>query len=148
VRLVPLPDERLGEARALVGGSERSTELLDRALAGNREARAIVAIDRDETLCALVVFGEIAGTVGTGAILVIAVRPDVRRRGIGRALVRRAVDDLRTSAMRLIVAELAGSPQHAAAVKLLVACGFGEEGQVADVYRDGVPLLVLGHRLE
>lgn len=148
VRLVALSDERLDDARALVTGSERSTELLDRVLDGSREARAVVAIGPNETLHGLVVFGEIAGAVGTGAILLIAVRHDARRRGTGRSLVQRALDDLRSDGARLVVAELAGSIEHGPALRLLAACAFHKEGEVADFYREGVPLLVLGHRFE
>jgi ribosomal protein S18 acetylase RimI-like enzyme len=79
---------------------------------------------------------------------VVAVRHDARRRGIGRALVQRALDDLRLDGTRLVVAELAGSAENAPALQLLAACGFREEGAIADYYREGVPLLVLEHRFE
>lgn len=148
VRLVPLPGERFDEARNLMDWSERAAELLDRTLQGRREARAIAALDRDAALEGVVVFGAIAGAVATGAILVVAVRHDARRRGIGRALVRRALDDLRSDGTRLVVAELAGSAENAPALRLLATCGFREEGAIADYYREGVPLLVLEHRFE
>jgi ribosomal protein S18 acetylase RimI-like enzyme len=147
-RLVPLDPGRFGEALALVGSDARSRELLARAEAGSREAIAVGAVDETGALCGFAIHGEVAGATGTSALLYIIVRPDARRTGVGRALVLHVVGEARARGARLVVAELPGAVRSAAALGLLGACGFRREGEVVDFYRDGVPLLLLGCRLE
>lgn len=147
LRLVPLDAERRAEALGLIGDATRPAELLERAATAPHEARGVAAVDDGGALVGFTVHGDVAGAVATGVLLWVTVRPEARRRGVGRALVKRAIDDLRAGGARLVVAELPGSAQHAAAVGLLAACGFRGEGEVADFYRDGVPLLLFGYRL-
>ena len=147
-RLEPLGAERLSEARALVGAVARPRELLERVTLGNREAVAVAAYDDTGAISGIALYGEVAGTLGAGALLWTVVRPDVRRTGVARALVDRAVAELRAGGARVIVAEVPGSAPFVAALNLLAACGFRRESEVPDFYGNGVPLVLLGHRLE
>lgn len=128
-----LAAEQREPARRLVG-SGRGGELLDRALADppTRECIALAAVDGVDLL-GVVLYGEVAGAVRTGALLWVAVAPGVRRRGIGTALVADAVT--RMSEMRLVVTEVASSV--AAAPALLARCAFEREGEVEQFYADG-----------
>ena len=147
-KLAPLGPERLSEAVALLGDDARPRELLMPAATGSREAVVVGAADESGALAGLVVYGEVAGAVRTSALLWIVVRPDARRCGVGRALLEHVVSATLGGGARLVVAELPGSERNAATLGLLGACGFQREGEVADFYRDGEPLLLLGRRLE
>jgi len=148
--LGPLSAERFGEARTLVGAVERPRELLERAAVdgGSRETQAVAAYDDTGAVSGIALFGEVAGTLGAGVLLWTVVRPDVRRTGVARALVDRAVTELRAGGARVIVAEVPGSASFGAALQLLTACGYRRESEVPDFYGTGVPLVLLGHRLE
>lgn len=128
-RLAP---EQRDAARHLVGGG-RAGELLARAVADppTRECIALAALDGDDLLGVLL-YGEVAGALGTGALLWLAVAEGVRRRGIGTALVADAA--ARLDGMRLIVAEVSTSLRAAPA--LLGRCGFEREGEVERFYSD------------
>ena len=86
--------------------------------------------------------GLVAGTLGSSALLWVAVHPDRRRRGIGRSLVRDALGELARGGARLVVAELPGDALAAGMIALLDDAGFEREGLVADFYRDGVGLIL------
>ena len=140
--------ERFAEARALVGAAERPRELLERATHGSREALAVAAYDDRGAVSGIALYGDVAGTLGAGVLMWTAVRPDVRRTGVARALIDRAVAELRAGGARVIVAEVPGSESFAAVLRLLDACGFRRESEVPDFYGDGVPLVLLRHRRE
>ena len=127
-------------ARALCA-TGRAGELLERAIAGTDESRARVAVDGG-MVTGLAMHGRVAGALGTGALLWVAVDPAVSRRGIGRALVADALGELARSGARLVVAELAGTADHAPMIGLLVDAGFEREGEIADFYRDRVSLML------
>lgn len=143
--IAPLAAHHVAAARALLVG-ERPAELLERALGGTRECVAIAATG-DARLLGVALYGEVAGTAATGALLWLAIAPDARRTGVGRALVDTAVARLREGATRLVVAEVADDVSHAPTLALLAAAGFEREGAVPDFYRDGVALTLWTRRL-
>jgi ribosomal protein S18 acetylase RimI-like enzyme len=146
--LGPLSEEQFAEARALVGAGERPRELLERATRGSREAVAVAAYDETGAVSGIVLYGEVAGTLGAGSLMWTVVRPDVRRTGVARALIERAVAELHSGGARVIVAEVPGSASFASVLRLLDTCGFRRESEVPDFYGDGVALVLLRHRLE
>ena len=146
--LGPLSAERFAEARALVGAVERPRELLERATLGSREALAVAAYDDAGAVSGIAIYGDVAGTLGAGAVMWAVVRPDVRGTGVARALVDRAVSELRAGGARVILAEVPGSKSFASVFRLLDTCGFRRESEVPDFYGDGVPLVLLRHRRE
>jgi len=146
--LGPLSAERFAEARALVGAADRPRELLERATRGSREALAIAAYDDRGAVSGIALYGDVAGTRGAAALMWTVVRPDVRRTGVARALIDRAVTELRAGGARVILAEVPGSESYAEVLRLLDTCGFRRESEVCDFYGDGVPLVLLRHRRE
>ena len=144
-RIAPLAATHVAAARALLAG-ERPAELLERALRGTAECVALAAT-HDDALLGVALYGEVPGTRHTGALLWLAVRPDARRRGIGRRLLASALAKLEDVGTRLVVAELAHDDAHAAMRALLDAGGFAMEGAVPDFYRAGVALTLWTRRL-
>lgn len=146
LRVVPLDPAALGagptaEARTLFMAGHapaRVVDLFERALGETPESRAVAAFDGDGAAAGIVLFGLVAGALGTGAVFWLAVRADRRRHGIGRALLALAKAELTAEGARIVVAEV---PDDAAAMaKMLAAGGFVREGVVPDFYRDGVAL--------
>ncbi len=131
----------LGAASALCP-TARARELFERADAGSTECRGRVAVDEGGTVAGIALAGLVAGALGTGAVLWVAVHPGRRRRGVGRTLVDDALGALARSGARLAVCELPGDAAAAPMIALLAATGFEREGEVADFYRDGVGLIL------
>jgi len=107
-------------------------------------SRALVAV-RGGAPVGCVLYGAVAGAVGTGRLHFITVARDARREGIGRQLCTAAVSDLSTRGARSAIAELPDDAVVAAGHHLLARCGFSEAARIPDYYRDGVALIVL-HR--
>ena len=118
----------------------RAGELLDRAGAGSTECRGRVAVEEGGVVAGIALSGFVAGALGTGALLWVAVRPDRRRQGIAALLIRDALGELARDGARLVVAELATDATSAPMAALLERAGFEREGFVADFYREGVGL--------
>jgi ribosomal-protein-alanine N-acetyltransferase len=71
-------------------------------------------------------------TLEDAELLLLAVRPEARSRGIGRALVDAVADESRTrGAIRLMLEMRDGNP----AIALYSAAGFGQIGRRRDYYR-------------
>ena len=107
-----------------------------------QECRGIVA-ERSGAVVGYVLLGEVAGTLGTGRVLLVAVIRAARREGIATALCEAAAAVLELKGARSVVAELPNDSTTAAGRAVLGRCGFTETGRVQDYYRDGVDLLVL-----
>ena len=140
VTVAPLGVGDRDAARALLAG-ERAVELLERSYRGTAESRALAALE-DGRLAGVVLYGAVAGAAHTGSVLWIAVRPDRRRRGIGRRLLRGALEAMDAEGARLVVAELPGGAEARPVEALLAAQGFALEGEVPDYFRNGVALRI------
>lgn len=68
-------------------------------------------------------------------ILTLAVRPDARRRGLGRTLVQRAFEAARAQGAATMFLEVADD--NAAAIALYRSLGFEETGRRRNYYRRG-----------
>ena len=130
------------EAARLLCSSGRANELFERALGDSAECRGRAAVEANGTVAGLALHGMVAGALGTGALLWVAVRAESRRRGIGRALVSDALGELLRGGARLAVAELSSDAAIAPMVALLLGAGFEREGTIPDFYRDGIDLIL------
>ena len=116
---------------------------LEAALGGaSREARGLAA-HAGGVLRGVVVFGDVAGTVGTTRLHLVAVAPDALRGGVGRVLVSAAGAELAHTGGRLMMAEMPDDPSLAVALTFLLRSGFEAEARIPDFYRDGVALVFL-----
>jgi ribosomal protein S18 acetylase RimI-like enzyme len=109
------------------------------------ESRVIVAED-DRNIIGFVLYGEVAGALGTGRVHFINVTITSRHNSIGRRLCEAATTDLTSRGARLVLVELPDDASSIPGRGLLARCGFVETARVADYYRDGVDLIVF-HRL-
>jgi len=96
----------------------------------------------------LVVFGIVAGAMGTGRLHLVAVSAAARLRGVASALISAAFERLRSEAVRVVFAEVPDDPGLAPGRALLLREGFIEEARVADFFRDGVSLILLRRDLD
>jgi len=125
------------------GYAEARTYVLRLVVEGRApEARALVA-EREGRVVGCVLFGAVAGAVGTGRVQWVTVADDARRSGIATGLCDAAVADLTDTGVRSIVAEMPEDVVFAAGRALLTRCGFTEAARVPDYYRDEVDLVVL-----
>ena len=111
------------------------------------EYRAIVARE-GSAVVGVIVFGEVAGARGAGRIYLVAVDAAARRRGIARALVDAACQELAERRARFVMIELPAHARLTDVRRLVERAGFREEGRMDDYVRDGVPLLFLRRALD
>ena len=97
----------------------------------NRVARCWVARDDDVHVVGYLCLWEVADEVH---ITNVAVRPDARRHGIARGLLRTVLDDARTRSVKLVVLEVRPSNDHARA--LYDSFGFRVVGRRRGYYYD------------
>jgi len=97
----------------------------------NRAARCWVARDDDTHVVGYLCLWEVADEVH---ITNVAVRPDVRRHGIARGLLRTVLDDARSRAFKIVVLEVRPSNHHALA--LYESFGFRVVGRRRGYYYD------------
>jgi ribosomal protein S18 acetylase RimI-like enzyme len=135
-------------AEAVGGAAYRESPMhfLRLALSGRSEdeSRGIVAV-RGDRLVGCVLYGAVAGTVGTGRIHFVAVAPDARRLGIGALMCEAAISHLTAAGARSVVVEMPDDRALGDGHRLFASCAFGEVARVPDYYRDGIALIVL-HR--
>jgi ribosomal protein S18 acetylase RimI-like enzyme len=106
------------------------------------ESRGIVA-ERDGEVVGFALYGEVAGSVGTGRIHFVSVSASSRLNAVGVHLCDAVVSDLVGAGARIVIAELPDDPILVSGRALLARCGFSEVGRVADYYADGVALVIL-----
>ncbi len=149
-----LADSDRAPARALFDGevargnpyAARARDLLD-GVTPQGEYRADVA-ERHGAILGVGIYGLVAAASGAGALYAIVIDPAQRRTGAGRALVATAEAALRKLGARFAMLELPDDPAELAGVtELLGQAGFVETARVPDLYRDGVALTFLIHRL-
>jgi len=110
--------------------------------APSEESRAVVAV-QNGAVVGCVLYGIVAGAIGTGRIHFVAVAVGSRRSGIATRLCGAAVDQLSARAARSVIVELPDDRAVGPGRALLESCTFTEVARVPDYYRDGVALVVL-----
>lgn len=86
-------------------------------------------------------------TDGTWNLQLIAVRRDVHRVGIGRAILGRVEADLAARGQRLLLVETSGLTTFKATRNFYRACGYDEEARIRDFYATGDDKIVFRKRL-
>lgn len=146
----PLRPDDAGAARVLLMGAlgvtpyvDRALEVLELAKQGDHPEYRAIVVERDGTVAALALFGEVAGADAAARLFTAAVAPGVERSDVGGRLVDAVAEAARRDGARFLVAELPDDPAIGAVLALLREHGFREEARVVDYFRDGVALSVL-----
>ena len=141
--------EEAEPARALVLGVLGMTPYVDRALElvaaaerGDPEVHALVNA-RDGTVAALALYGPVAGASGAWHLSLLLTAAGIDARAIGVPLITTALEEIRASGGRFLLAELPADPVIGSTLTLLRKTGFRQEARIPDFYREGVALLFL-----
>jgi ribosomal protein S18 acetylase RimI-like enzyme len=92
-------------------------------------------------------FGSHPLTDGVFDLYWIAVLPDARGRGIGRALLDRVEEQVRARKGRLLLIETSDGPTYAEARHLYAASGCSVQATISDFYAPGDSLVIYVKRL-
>lgn len=130
-------------------GEHALAALSDAARAPSRESRALVVHSAgSEDLLGVAVFGEVAGTLGTGKLHFVGATPSAHLQGVASRLIDAAIADLAKNAARFVLAELPDDPLIADVRELLICNGFVEEARIPDFYADGIALVCLRREID
>jgi ribosomal protein S18 acetylase RimI-like enzyme len=97
--------------------------------------------------CGYTCYGEIPCTVGSYDLYWIAVRADLRGRGIGRELMARAEADMTARGGRLVFVETSGRPEYDPTRRFYEASGYSLSSRIPDFYAPGDDKIIYGKRL-
>jgi ribosomal protein S18 acetylase RimI-like enzyme len=118
-------------------------ELIDAHLAGSTDYRIHLAdgaagtADSTPRILGYVCYGYNPVTDAVYDLYWIAVAPDARRRGTGRALLEHTERQIRRMAGRAIVIETSGRPDYRAARAFYESCGYARVAEIANYYSPG-----------
>ena len=150
MELIPQENARGEVARALLLSevfgtpySEMPLYALERALSGRDAEYQIAEVAEVDRTVAIAVYGPIAGTIGAARIYWVAPSAGLP----GERALQSAIESLKQSGTRLLIAELPDDAPVAEMRKLLLKLGFEEESRVDDLIRDGVALTFLRYDL-
>jgi len=92
-------------------------------------------------------FGPHALAEGVWDLYWIAVDPDARGQGVGRALLQHMEDIVSAQQGRLILVETSGTPAYEPARRFYEACGYRYQAVIHDFYAPGDDLIIFGKTL-
>ena len=98
---------------------------------------AVAAFSDDERLAGFAFYGPTPCTVDTWDLYWIVVRPDNQGLGIGRGLIERLEQQIRSAGARLCVIETSSRDDYSSTRGFYLACGYAEVARVADFYDTG-----------
>lgn len=122
---------------------DRALEVLELAKRGDDPEYRAIVVERDGTVAAIALFGEVAGAQSAARLFTAAVAPGVEGSDVGERLVEAVAAAARADGARFVIAELPDDPAIGAVLALLRGHGFREEARISDYFRDGVALSVL-----
>jgi len=92
-------------------------------------------------------YGPTPLTVGVYDLYWLAVDPDARRQGVGRALMARLEKDVRRNGGRMVLIETVSGDEYQAARRFYESCDYRYQAVIHDFYDVGEDLLIFGKRL-
>jgi ribosomal protein S18 acetylase RimI-like enzyme len=101
------------------------------------EGHTCLVDEEDGALRAVAYYEPVTATDRAWELLMIGVRRDLHRTGLGGRLLHRVEDDLRDRGQRLLLVETSADPAFDRARAFYAALGYDEEARVRDYYADG-----------
>lgn len=92
-------------------------------------------------------YGPRSLTEGTYDLFWIAVDPECRRSGVGRALLEWVEEDIHKMGGRLVVVETSGLEKYASTRRFYLATGYTLEATLKDFYKNGDDLVIFTKHL-
>jgi len=152
----PSPDD----VEAIVGLIERAgvfgpmdvacvRELLDEYFGkGDHGGYEFLVFRRDGRVLGMACYGPTPLTEGTFDLYWLAVAPEARREGVGRALLDRAEADVRRRGARMLVVETSGTPSYEPARRFYLARGYHRQATIPDFYAPADDLVIYVKRFD
>jgi ribosomal protein S18 acetylase RimI-like enzyme len=138
--------EETGQFRP--GEVDVAVELIeDRLAKGPASEYFFVFADIGGAVAGYVCYGPITVTEGSYDLYWIATRIDMRRRGLGRALVEHVEREAAGAGGRMIYVETSSREDYASTLSFYERCGYERICSVPDFYEDGDDKLILGKRI-
>lgn len=125
---------------------EVALELIDTGIAKRDTYRFVVAEVRDEA-AGYACFGHTPCTDAVYDLYWIAVREDLRKMGLGRALLAAAEERIREAGGRMLLVETASKPLYAPTRAFYERTGYHVAARVPDFYREGDDKVIYAKRL-
>jgi ribosomal protein S18 acetylase RimI-like enzyme len=128
-------------------------ELIDAALAGSPDYRALVDVEADVdddatgAVRGYICFGRTPMTEGAYDLYWIAVDPRAKRGGVGRALVQAMEEEIAREGGYLVRVETAGLDAYEATRAFYVGIGYEVVARIRDFYARGNDLVIYGRYL-
>ncbi|HEX40540.1 MAG TPA: GNAT family N-acetyltransferase [Phycisphaerales bacterium] len=130
------------------GELDVAREVFDEALtAGPQGHYQSFVVESDGQTLGWVCWGPTPCTVATCDLYWIAVAPEARQRGLGRALIAFAERGIAAAGKSLVVVETSGRPAYEPARAFYAAVGYEPAATIADFYGPGDPKLIFTKRL-
>ena len=93
------------------------------------------------------IFGYRDLTDGVYDLYWIAVDPNARRKGVGRALISACEEAVRKLGGRILIAETSGTAEYASTREFYVGMGYDNEATIKDFYKPGDDLKIYTKRV-
>jgi ribosomal protein S18 acetylase RimI-like enzyme len=100
-----------------------------------------------EAMLGFACYGPRPLTEGTYDLYWIAVEPNQRKRGIGKALMTQAEIEIRARGGRLVVVETSGTPKYEPTRRFYQSIGYAQEATLRDFYHPGDDLAIFTKHL-
>lgn len=129
--------------------SEMIDDMVSSFLIGKTEEHKwIVAIDnKTSKLIGLAYFVPEKMTSGTWNLLLIAVRPAVHGKGVGKQLVASVENVLRSISTRILLVETSSLAEYEKTRQFYVKIGFEQEARIREFYQEGEDKIVFRKKL-
>lgn len=101
----------------------------------------------DDQVLGYAIFGYRDLTEGVYDLYWIAVDPQARRKGVGRALIAACEEAVRESGGRILIAETSGTAEYAPTREFYVRVGYVNEATIKDFYKPGDDLKIYAKRV-
>jgi len=114
---------------------------------GERSGYTFLVASEETGVVGYACFGPHALAEGVWDLYWIAVAPEARGQGIGRALLAEVEAAVASQHGRLILIETSGTPAYEAARRFYEACGYRYQAVIHDFYSPGDDLIIFGKTL-